>query len=233
MKQNTASRKIQIGAALVLLIAAAAALALMIAEYRKDSDACRLLYTRSVKKKDIVDAARNALAALSDAEIRVQDYVLTGETVYSEAYTDDVRTWQDESASLALVARKDSATEFAQDLAKAGTRTMDELASVVAVFEKSGREPALDRIRKSTAIAYLDQARNSVTKIEDYDGGRIDQTMPIIITSLKALRRLTEGGAALFLLVVAGAVLLVLELRRGKSAAAGLTAEGSRTAALP
>ena len=163
----------------------------------------------------------------------MQDYVLTGETVYSEAYAEDVRSWQDESASLTLVATKDSATEFAQDLSKAGTRTMSELASVVALFEKNGREPALDRIRKSTAIAYLDQARNSVTKIEDYDGGRIDQTMPIIITSLKALRRLAEGGAALFMLVAVGAVLLVLDGRRGKSAAAGLTAAGSRTAALP
>ena len=69
MSQSTASRKIQIGAALALLIAAAATLALMIAEYRHDGDICRLLYTRSVKKKDIVDAARNALSALDDAEL--------------------------------------------------------------------------------------------------------------------------------------------------------------------
>jgi CHASE3 domain sensor protein len=216
MSQSTASRKIQIGAALALLIAAAATLALMIAEYRHDGDICRLLYTRSVKKKDIVDDARNALAALSDAELRVQDYVLTGETVYSEAYADDVRSWQDESGSLALVARNDPATVFAQDLSKEGIRTMDELAAVVSLFEKSGRDPALDRIRKSTAITYLDQARNSVAKIEEFDGGPVDLTMPVIIRSLRALRRLAEGGAVLFLLVVAGAVLLALEIRRGR-----------------
>jgi CHASE3 domain sensor protein len=218
ISQSTASRKIQIGAALALLIAAAATLALMIAEYRRDSDICRLLYTRSVKKKDIVDAARNALAALNDAELRAQDYILTGETVYSEAYAEAVRSWQDESESLTLVARNDPAAVFAQDLSKAGTRTMAELATMVSLFEKSGREPALDRIRKSTAIVYLDQARNSVAKIQEFDSGPVDLTMPVIIRSLASLRRLAEGGAALFLFVLAGTVLLVLEIRRGRSA---------------
>lgn len=220
ISQSTASRKIQIGAALALLIAAAATLALMIAEYRRDSDICRLLYTRSVKKKDIVDDARNALAALNDAELRVQNYVLTGETVYSEAYAEDIRSWQDESGSLELVVKNDPAVPFAQDLSKAGTRTMNELATVVSLFEKSGRDAALDRIRKSTAIVYLDQARNSVAKIQEFDSGPVDLTMPVIIRSLASLRRLAEGGAALFLFVLAGTVLLVLELRRGRSAAA-------------
>jgi CHASE3 domain sensor protein len=213
-------RKIQTAAAVVLLIASAATLVLMISEYRRGSDGSRLLYTRSVKKKDIVDDARNALAALSDAELRVENYILTGETVYSEAYAEDIRSWQDESGSLLLVATNDPATVYAQDLVKAGTRTVSELAALVSVFEKSGRDPALDRIRKSAAIVYLDQARNSLAKIEEFDGGPVDLTMPIIIRSLASLRRLAEGGVALFLLAVAGAVLLVLEIRRGRSAVA-------------
>jgi hypothetical protein len=101
------SRNIQTAVALAVLIAAAGTLAVVIRKYRRDVDACRLLYTRSIKKKDIVDSARNALSALNDAELREQNYVLTGETVYSEAYADDIRAWQDESASLGLVAVKD------------------------------------------------------------------------------------------------------------------------------
>jgi len=230
MIQSTASRKIQIGAALVLLVGAAATLALMIAEYRRDSNQCQLLYTRSVKKKDIVDDARNALAALNDAELRVQNYVLTGETVYSEAYAEDIRSWQDESGSLELVVRNDPAIPFAQDLSKAGTRTINELATVVSLFEKSGRDSALDRIRKSTAIVYLDQARNSVAKIQEFDGGAADLTMPVIIRSLIALRRLAEGGAALFLFALAGAVLLVFEIRRGRREAGSLPSRSTAAA---
>src|SRR5579863_8206324 len=99
-------RRIQIGAAAFMPIAAVAVLGLIVRECLRDSDAYRLLYTRSVKKHDIVDAARNALSALSDAEIREQNYVLTGETVYSAAYADDIRAWEDESAALELVAIK-------------------------------------------------------------------------------------------------------------------------------
>jgi hypothetical protein len=61
------SGKIRTGAALLVAIAAAATFTLAIREYRRASDALRLLYTQSVKKKDIVDAARNALSALNDA----------------------------------------------------------------------------------------------------------------------------------------------------------------------
>jgi len=212
-------RKIQTFAAALLLIAAMATLALVIGEYRRAGDACRLLYTRSVKKRDIVDAARNALFALNDAELREQNYVLTGETLYSEAYAEDLRTWQDELASLELVARNDPATTLVQDFSQAGTRTVSELALVVSLYEKSGRDAALERIRKSSGIVYLDQARNSVVKIQEVDGGSSDGTMGIIARALSSLRRLAEGGVALFLLVVSGTLLLVLELRRERQRA--------------
>ncbi len=75
--------------AIVLIVAAVSMLALGVRQYRKDSRLCQSLYTSANKKRDIVDAARNALEALEDAEIQAQDYVLTGETVYSEAYAED------------------------------------------------------------------------------------------------------------------------------------------------
>jgi CHASE3 domain sensor protein len=227
--RHTMPRTIRIGAVLVLLVAAAGTLALMIAEYRRDSDRCRLLYTRYIKKKDIIDNARNALAALNDAELRAQNYVLTGETIYSEAYADDIRAWQDESGSLELVAIKDPATPLAQDLSKAGTRTMNELALVVSLFEKNGREAALERIRKGAGIVYLDQARSSVGKIQDIDGAP-DLTMAIILRSLLSLRRLAEGAVVLFLFVVAGTVLLVLDLRRGRHEAGSFQSHSTASA---
>ena len=156
-------------------------------EYRSYRASSNLVYTRSVKKRDIVDAARNALSALTDAELQEQDYALTGETVYSEAYAGDVRTWGDESAALGLVARNDPAKALVDDFSKAGAQAMSELALVVSLYDNKGREAALDRIRKSSGIVYLDQARS----------------------------RVVEGaGVLFFLLTVANTLLLAPEIRR-------------------
>jgi CHASE3 domain sensor protein len=207
-------RKIQIRSAILLLIAGVVTMVFIVREYRRGRDASNLLYTRSVKKRDIVEAARNALAALNDAELREQNYVLTGETVYSEAYAEDIRSWQDESATLELVAEKDPATPLVKDFSQAGTRTLAELALVVSLYEKSGRDAALDRIRKSGGIVYLDEARSIVAKILDVDGGAADATGLITVRAVSYLRRLAAGAAVLFLFMVVGALLIIFALRR-------------------
>jgi|HubBroStandDraft_6_1064221.scaffolds.fasta_scaffold4733775_1 hypothetical protein len=51
-------RKIQIGSAVLLLFAPVATMMFVVHEYRRGRDVSSLLYTRSVKKRDIVDAAR-------------------------------------------------------------------------------------------------------------------------------------------------------------------------------
>jgi CHASE3 domain sensor protein len=209
-------RKFQIGAAVSLMIVAGATIVLDVREYRRDRDGYSRSYTRFTKKRDIVDAARNAISALGDAELRAQDYVLTGETVYSAAYAEDMRTWEDESAALELVAANDPATPIVQDFSKAGKQTLSELGLVVALYDKSGRDVALDRIRKSSGIVYLDQARSSVAKIIEVDGGASDGNSQIVIRSASSLRRLIEGAAVLFVLSVAGPLLLILEVRRDR-----------------
>src|SRR5665213_765892 len=100
-------RRIKLFSAALLFIAATAAMVLVVWVYRRDSEALRLIYTVSIKKRDIGDATRNVLAAL--AEIQAQGYVLTGETIYSEAYAGDIRSYQDESAALELLAVNDPA----------------------------------------------------------------------------------------------------------------------------
>jgi CHASE3 domain sensor protein len=206
--------KLQTGAVVLLLIAAVATIALVVREYRRYRNEYKLSYTRSIKKHDIVDAARNALSALDDAELREQNYVLTGETVYSEAYADDMRTWRDESAALELVARNDPSIPIVRDFSESGKRTLSELALVLSVYDKSGRDAALDRIRKSSGIVYLDQARTSVTKIIEVDGGANDGTSRIVYSTATSLRRLVEGAGALFFLAVTSTLLLILEIRR-------------------
>jgi CHASE3 domain sensor protein len=202
------------GLAISNAVAAVAVLGLVVREYRRDSDACRLLYTLEIKKRDIVDAARNALAALEDAEVQAQDYALTGETVYKVAYIKDTQTWQDESGALGMVGVNDPATPLAQDLSKAGTRTLNELAAIVSLCEESGRDVALDRIRQSSAIVYLNQARDSLAEIQQVDGGPGDGNQRLTNTVVSSQRRLTAGASALFALTMAGTLLLIVELRR-------------------
>ena len=207
-------RKVELGVLALLLIAAVATMTFVVGEYRRGRDAIRLSYTRSVKKRDIVDAARNALSALSDAEIREQDYVLTAETVYSEAYANDIRTWQDELAALQLVTQNDPATPLVGDFSKAGERVLAELTQFLSLYDKTGRDAAIERIRKSSGIVYLDQARNSVAKIQEVDGGPFDQTGETLTRSLSSLRRLAVCAGVLFILTAAGALLLMLEICR-------------------
>jgi CHASE3 domain sensor protein len=206
-------RRIQIGATILLLAAAIVTIVFVTREYRRDRDASRLLYTGAIRKNDIVDAARNSLSALTDAELRAQNYVLTGETVYSAAYEEDIRNWEDEEATLELVARKDPANQYVQDFAKAGKRTAGELGAVLSLYEKPGRDAALERIRSSSAIVYLDQARGSVAKILEVDGSA-DGSRKIITRAETSLRRLAEAAVLLSCFTASTALLLILEIRR-------------------
>jgi CHASE3 domain sensor protein len=208
------SRRIQTGAALVLA-AAVAIMALEARQYRRDRDSYQRVYTRAVKQRDIADTARNAISALQDAEIREQDYVLTGETSYSEAYADDVRVWQDESGTLELLAEHDPAAPIIQELLKNGTRVLNELVLITSLYDKGSRDAALDRIRKGSAIVYLEQARDQVANIKQLDGLAADEADQLLArTTLRSELRLAGGAAALFFLTLAGIFLLILEMRR-------------------
>jgi hypothetical protein len=57
--------------------------------------------------------------------------------------------------------------EAITDFSQAGTRPVSELALIVSLYEKNGCDAALERIRKSPGIVYLDHARNNVAKIRD------------------------------------------------------------------
>lgn len=207
------------GSAIFLLMAATTVMVFVFREYRLARDASGSVYARSVKKRDIVDAARNAISALSDAEIREENYVLTGETMYSEAYADDIRTWQNEFGTLQLVAINDPASPLVRELSKAGTRTVSELASGLSLYDKGERDTVLERIRQGAAVVYLDQARNIVAMILELNGTGADSATPIISRSAYFRRRLAESAAVLFILAIIGIFLLILEIRHNQQSA--------------
>ena len=106
------------------------------------------------------------------------------------------------------------AVPLVQEFSKSGTRTLSELAMVVSLYDRTGRDAALERIRKSSGIVYLDQARNSVAKIQDVDGGPFDLTSRTVTSVLSYFRRLLAGAVVLFFLTVTGTILQMLEIRR-------------------
>jgi CHASE3 domain sensor protein len=207
-------RRTRLAAGLAVL-AAVVAMALVSGVYVRDRSSLQRTYAQTVKKRDIADAARNAITALQDGEIQVQDYVLTGETIYSEAYSQDLRTWQDEFGTLELEAQHDSAAPMIRDLSKSGAQVVNELAEVVSLHDGGSRDAALDRIRKSSAIVYLEQARDLVAKIVQIDSFGADETDQQLITkTLRSQRRLAAGAAGLFCIILALTLLLIFEIRR-------------------
>lgn len=207
-------RTVKICAA-VLLLTALATMVLVVRQYRWGRAGAAASYTSIVKRRDIIDTARNALAALNDAALSAEDYVLTGETVYSEAYAKDVRDWEDESGTLEVIAEKDPALPLARNLRKAGKDTLDELNAVIALYDKAGRDPAFDRIRKTSSLVYLGRARQQVADIIAFD--RNDLAYPLFMRSKSATLRLTEYSVGLCVMTIAAAVLAFAAARHSQS----------------
>src|ERR1700678_3159787 len=96
MTEHRITVRMAIRIAAALLIVSAAGIALFaLREYRRQKDTSDLVYTRSIRLMDAVTANRTAIAALQNAEVQEQNYILTGETSYSEAYAASVTEWQD------------------------------------------------------------------------------------------------------------------------------------------
>ncbi len=119
-----------------------------------------------------------------------------------------------ESGTLELVAAGDLAAPLGKNLSNSGKLTVDELTLIVSLYEKSGRDAALERIRKSSAIVYLDKVREIVAEIRAEDGGAGDGNNRLISITLLSQRYLTEAAAALSIIAVAATLLLILEMRR-------------------
>jgi CHASE3 domain sensor protein len=209
-------RTIQI-AAVLLLAAAVGVMALVGQTYWRDRNFYERAYTEIVKSRDIVDTSRNAVSALQDAESQAQGYVLTGETSYSEAYDEDIRVWQDEFGTLEV---EDIHDQLVKDLSKSGVRALDELAAVISLRNEGSTAAALDRLRKGSAIVYLEQARKIEDKLREASSTTAnDNDRRISMTAPARHRHLAEGAGALFGIALAEGLLLFLSTRRGRGSA--------------
>jgi CHASE3 domain sensor protein len=203
-------------AAMLLIAAAVGVMALVARTYWRDRNSYQRAYTEIVKSRDIVDTSRNAVSALQDAESQAQGYVLTGETSYSEAYAEDIRVWQDEFGTLELEAVHEPGTPLVKDLSKSGTRVLDELAAVVSLRTDGSTAEALDRLRKGSAIVYLEQARTAAEKLREGSSETANDADRRIATAAPIRHRhLTEGAGALFGIALAEGLLLFVSSRGG------------------
>jgi CHASE3 domain sensor protein len=217
--------------AAVLLVAAVGTLAFVGREYRKDRNSLQGVYAKTAKWRDITDTSSTAVSALLDAVAQAQGYALTGETVYSEAYAADLRTWQDESGTMELEALHDPATPMVKELLEDGAKVTKETDLVVSLEDKGSHDAALDRIRKGSAIVYLGQARDLVKQIHGLDGVGADETDQRLIGSyLASGRRLALGAAALFCAALAAMLLLVYAVRTNRPAPVGSEPQRAMTA---
>jgi CHASE3 domain sensor protein len=222
-----------IQAAAVLLLAAAVVVMALVAQvYRRDRGTIERAYTEVIKSRDIVDTSRTAVSALQDAESQTQGYVLTGETSYSEAYAEDIRVWQDEFGTLEIEAVHDPRTPLIKDLSRSGARVLDELAALVSLRNEGSTAAALDRLRKGSAIVYLEQARTAAEKLREefsetanLTDRRITEAAPV------RNRHLAEGAGALFVMALAEGLLVFVFLgtRGGRRSVSGSLEERDMT----
>jgi len=197
---------------LALIIAAVGIALLAVREYRRQRREGDRAYTEMIKLQDRAVAARNAVAALEDAEVREQNYVLTAETSYLEAYKSSIAEWQDDVGVLEVQTENGPLLPLVHEISKAGDRVVSELAEIVSLYDGGSREKALDRIRKSAGIVYLEQVRETTRKIEEIDDQDVNRATAKF-RQLSPLLRLGESVAGLFCLTLVGAFILIFESR--------------------
>lgn len=192
-------------AAVILLTVSTVTCLVSALQYRRYSAASKLAYTRAIKQIDIRDTARNAFYPLADAAYHEQNYVLTGETIYAEACAKDLNSWRDEEATLELIASADPAHPLVEAFAGPARRAATETDAIMSIYEKSGRDEALARIRKGTTFVFIEQARDGFQKIDTLYG-----TAPYLQNQETALIRLFQGLLAISAIaVLSGLILLV------------------------
>lgn len=214
----TSPRTIRFIAAL-LLFAAFGVTGLAFFTYQRGRNRHQLEYTKTVKRRDIADTARNAMSALQDAELQAEDYALTGETTYSEGYAKDAQEWRDESGTLELVAQHDRSASLVHDLTSNGARVLTELTQIISIYDSGSHDGALDRIRKGSAIVFLEKSRETLSEVQRIDGLGADESDQVFITdALRTQKRLSAAVAGLLLIAVGGIVLLIVGTRRDNDA---------------
>ena len=216
MTEHRITVRMAIRIAAALLIVSAAGIALFaLREYRRQKDTSDLVYTRSIRLMDAVTANRTAIAALQNAEVQEQNYILTGETSYSEAYAASVTEWQDAVGVLGVQTANRGIGNLVQDLSKAGDRTVAELASIISLYDGGSRDKALDRIRKGSGIVYLNQARDISAQVGADSNEALGAQLSLsAFSGARPVRRIAGAVAGLFCLMVIGASLLFLTTRR-------------------
>jgi CHASE3 domain sensor protein len=199
--------------AALLIVAGIAVTLFAVRSFLREREYYLLAYTRVIESQDIVDAVRNALAALDAAEIHAQSYVLTGDTRYSKAYTADALAWRDEIGVLGIIAEHDRALPLIKDFQRTGDRTLNELGAVVSLYDGGSRDKALDSVRKGSGMVYPDQARDIAGKILLADREAVSRSNKMITNGISR-RYVPACVAGLFCLTLISAVLLIFETRR-------------------
>jgi hypothetical protein len=178
----------------LLLIVAGAAIALLaLREFRKEQSEADQTYAQVMRIQDRAVASRRAIA-----------------TVYLEACKSSLAEWQDEVGVVEIQSGSGPLAPLAKEISAAGSHVVGELALIVSLYDGGSRDKALDQIRKSASIVYLDQAREITRKLQEIDDGDAN-AFSFRLRSRLRLRRLISAVAGLFCLMFVGACLLLLK----------------------
>ena len=208
----------------VLLAAALVVLILAALVFQHDAATYRAMTARSDRIHLAADTAEAALSALKDAETGQRGYLITAERSYLKPYRDGVREWSKDLAELQKFAAEDP--QIAPDVdaaARASAAKIDELSGTLNVHDSGRRDAAIANVKSGSGQIYMNRVRDAISHLIQIEEAEVAANDAAVEKSVATTRfRILVAVAALFLLTLAGTLLLSLEIRNERRLATNL-----------
>jgi signal transduction histidine kinase len=203
--------------ALIVLIFVVVDFAMNQAEFQRLSD-------QSDHAHKIIDTAQNALSALKDAETGQRGFILTLNPAYLEPYGAGLMQWENMKNALGSLTQNDAAVHgLVKRLFEAAAAKIDELASTIAMARRGQKTEAIDRVETGYGRHVMAEARRLSAEIVIREEADFARFARLARQSERRTRWSVEAAAAaLFLLTLAGSLLLSREISRERLLAANL-----------
>jgi signal transduction histidine kinase len=207
-----------------LLIAALLGLIFIIADFGSAESRYRDVAEQSDHAHEVIDAAVDTLSSLKDAETGQRGFLITRDHAYLAPYTSGVQQWNTNLRRLKGLTRNNfRIRDDVQRLSEAGANKIAELAQTISLARGGDVRQAFADVERGYGKQQMDQARNAAATIVARERSEFTRAASIASVLEQRTRWTVEfAAAALFLLTLAGALLLAREVARERSLARDL-----------
>ena len=213
-----------------LLAAALIALVLAATSLRRDSAALDALAADALRIDAVDDLAASTLSSLKDAETGQRGYLIARKESYLDPYRMGIREFDRKAEALKkLTAGDPKAAAMAARIANSGHLKEEEMARVLSILNTEGLQAAVAAVTEDVGKQEMDAVRRATADLLALEGAalarnRAEQRRDETSMRNKALL----SAVILFLLTLAGTVLLSIEIAYERRLAENLEASQNR-----